>query len=194
MDSIEINLVMALNARLKPRSHRTNYAGACLKHRCFASYAPALIKRCTNTLVVRFLASSGHGIAGTVSGVETANYCGDEPMFGGYCWGVGALPKVAINTGRNVLPLVYCVPPYFGFVCCVPPFFSHAYCVPFNNKNNHFGRFHLPKEDKMTVWYMHLYDHSCKMLTCKISLFATSQNKCVSLQMLIWSTKVKRMS
>ena len=69
---------------LKPRSHHTNYAGTCLKHRCFVSYAPVLIKRCTNTLVVRLLASSGHGIARTVSGVETTNYmyCGDEPMFG----------------------------------------------------------------------------------------------------------------
>ena len=36
-------------------------------------------------------------------------------------------------------PLVYCIPPYFGL----------AYCVPFNNKNIHFGCFHLHKEDKI---------------------------------------------
>ena len=48
-------------------------------------------------------------------------------------------------------PLAYCVPLYFGIAYCVPAFFGLAYCVPFNNNKNHFGRFHLHKEDKITV-------------------------------------------
>ena len=43
-------------------------------------------------------------------------------------------------------PLAYCVPPYFGLRTAL---FWLAYCVPFNNKNNHFGCFHLHKEDKI---------------------------------------------
>jgi len=55
------------------------------------------------------------------------------------------------NEGDTPSPLAYCVPPYFGLAYCVLPFFGLAYCVLFNNKNNHFGRLHLHKEDKMTV-------------------------------------------
>ena len=57
-------------------------------------------------------------------------------------------------------PLAYCVPLYFGIAYCVPLFFGLAYCVPFNNKNNHFGRFHLHKEVKITVCCMHMYCNS----------------------------------
>jgi len=56
----------------------------------------------------------------------------------------------------------YCVPPYFGLAYCEPPFFGLAYCVPFNNKTTIFSRFHLHKEDKMTVCCLHVYNHSCK--------------------------------
>ena len=54
-----------------------------LDHRCFASFARAVIKRCTKLWwsgCKRF--TSGHGIAGTVSGVEAAIHCGDELWFG----------------------------------------------------------------------------------------------------------------
>jgi len=61
-------------------------------------------------------------------------------------------------------PFAYCVPPCFGLAYWVPPIFGLAYCVPFNNKNNYFWRFHLHKEDKMTVHVccMHMYNHFCK--------------------------------
>jgi len=57
-------------------------------------------------------------------------------------------------------PLAYCVPPYFGLAYCVPLFLaSHTvYCL--TTKNNHFGRFHLHKEDKITVCFMHMYVQS----------------------------------
>ena len=57
-------------------------------------------------------------------------------------------------------PLPPCVLPYFGLAYCVLPYFGLVYCVPFNNKNNHFGRFHLHKEDKNTVCCMHMYNYS----------------------------------
>jgi len=72
------------------------------------------------------------------------------------------VPSPKIDEGDTPLPLAYCVPPYFGLAYCVPPFFGLTYCVPFNNKNYHFWRFHLHKEDKMTVCCMHMYNHSCK--------------------------------
>jgi len=53
-------------------------------------------------------------------------------------------------------PLAYCVPPYFGLAYCVAPFFGLTYYVPFNNKNNHYWRFHLHKEDKITICCMHV--------------------------------------
>jgi len=65
-----------------------------------------------------------------------------------------------INEGDTPSPLAYCVLPHFGLAYCVPPFFGFAYCVPFNNKNNHFGRFHIYQEDKITVCCMHMYNHS----------------------------------
>ena len=45
--------------------------------------------------------SNGHGIAGTVSGVEVAIHCSDELWFG---VGIEVLERdqnLAINTGRN---------------------------------------------------------------------------------------------
>ena len=59
-------------------------------------------------------------------------------------------------------PLANCVPSYLGLAYCVSPLFGLAYCVPFNKKKkpNHFGRFHLHKEDKLTVCCMHTYNHS----------------------------------
>jgi len=56
-----------------------------------------------------------------------------------------------IHKGDTPLPLAFCVPPNFGLAYCVPPFFGLAYCVPFNNKNKNFWRFHLHKEDRMTL-------------------------------------------
>ena len=70
--------------------------------------------------------------------------------------------KSDMHEGDTHLPLAYCVPPYFGLAYCVPPFFGLAYCEPFNNKTTIFWRFHLHKEDKMTVCCMHMYNHSCK--------------------------------
>jgi len=43
-------------------------------------------------------------------------------------------------------------------------FFGLANCVPFNNTNNHFRRFHLHKEDKITVCRMHMYKLFLQML------------------------------
>jgi len=73
-----------------------------LDHRCFASFARAVIKRCTNfggAVVKRF--TSGHGIVGTVSGAGATIHCSDELWFG-----VGMEVSVrdqnlAINKGRN---------------------------------------------------------------------------------------------
>ena len=45
---------------------------------------------------------------------------------------------------------------FFGLAYCVPPFYGLAYCVPFNNKNNHFWRFHLHKEKNDSVLHAHL--------------------------------------
>jgi len=56
-----------------------------------------------------------------------------------------------IIEGDNPSPLAYYVPPYFGLAYCIPPFFGLAYCVLYNNKSNHFWRFYLHKENKMTV-------------------------------------------
>ena len=52
-------------------------------------------------------------------------------------------------------------------------FVGLAYCVPFINKNNHFGRFHLHKEDKMTVCRIsgvswHTSIRTCVRLTTEI--------------------------
>ena len=70
--------------------------------------------------------------------------------------------QIKRHEGDNSLPLANCVPPYFGLAYCVPPFFGLAHCVPLNNKNNHFGRFHLHKEDKNAICCMHMYNHSFK--------------------------------
>ena len=72
------------------------------------------------------------------------------------------LSSVQLDTyeGDTPSPLAYCVPLNFGIAYCVPPFFGLAYCVPFNNKNNHFGRFHLHKEVKITVCCMYMYCNS----------------------------------
>ena len=82
-----------------------------------------------------------------------------QPFFGNFIY----IKKIKWKyEGDTPSPLAYCVPPYFGLAYCVPPFFGIAYCVPFNNKNNHFWRFHLHKEDKMTVCCMHMHNHSSK--------------------------------
>jgi len=48
--------------------------------------------------------------------------------------------------------------------------FCLAYCVPFKNKNDHFWRFQLHNEYKMTVCYMHMYNHSSfDVFACYIS-------------------------
>ena len=73
-----------------------------LDHRCFASFARAVIKRCTNfggAVVSVF--TSGHGIAGTVSGVEAAIHCGDELWFGVGMGGVGAGPEFGYKYGEK---------------------------------------------------------------------------------------------
>ena len=45
--------------------------------------------------------TSGHGIAGTVSGVEAAIHCGDELWFGVGMEVSERDQNLAINTGRN---------------------------------------------------------------------------------------------
>ena len=59
----------------------------------------------------------------------------------------------------------------FGIAYCVPPLYCLAYCIPFNNKNNHFERFLLHKEVKITVCCMHMYSNSWKHKFFVCSLF-----------------------
>ena len=67
---------------------------------------------------------------------------------------------VGRHEGDTPLPLAYCVPLYFGIAYCVPPFFASRTAYRLTTKNNHFGRFHLHKEVKITVCCMHMYSNS----------------------------------
>ena len=61
------------------------------------------------------------------------------------------------------LPLAYCVPPYFGMRTAYRLFLDTlrtAYRL--TTITTIFGRFHLHKEDKLTVCCMHMYNRSCK--------------------------------
>jgi len=53
--------------------------------------------------------------------------------------------------GDTPSTLAYCVLPYFGIAYCVQQFLASRTAYRLSTKNNHFGRFHLHKGDKMTV-------------------------------------------
>jgi len=61
--------------------------------------------------------------------------------------------------GDTPSPLAYCVPLYCGIAYCVPPFLASRTAYHLTTKNNHFGRFHLHKEVKITVCCMHIYSN-----------------------------------
>jgi len=72
-----------------------------LDHRSFASFAQAVIKRCTNWWGGWKRFTSGHGIAGTVSGVEAAIHCNGELWLGVVMEVSERDHNLAIHMGRN---------------------------------------------------------------------------------------------